>query len=197
MTITLQTLPQWLFLHLPLLLWWFLRQLKHGQVGKFLIDTKQNSTPSCKYIKMKCPVSVSLVFLQVTARQVKRGMVRSKVKKRSWWVFDNVDFKSQHRAAACPMLQSSLKQWRFSNQLQGVLMSPQVRFSMFNVTFVTLAMSQSFVSSHSVCVLHPIPVWCNEDDNDNSRSQPVCVLREVPHRVLVSWEESDWHCPAP
>ena len=56
-------------------------------------------------------------------------------------------YKSQHRAAACPMLQSSLKQWRFSNQLQGVLMSPQVRFLMFNVTFVTLAMSQSFVSS--------------------------------------------------
>ena len=68
-------------------------------------------------------------------------------------VFDNVDFKSQHRAAAFQMLQSSLKQWRFSNQLQGVLMSPQVRFLMFNVTFVTLAMSQSFVSSHSVRVL--------------------------------------------
>ena len=110
---------------------------------------------------MKCPVSVSLVFLQVTARQVKRGMVRSKVKKRSWLVFDNVDFKSQHRAAAFPMLQSSLKQWRFSNQLQGVLMSPQVRFLMFNVTFVTLAMSQSFVNSHSVRVLHQIPVCCN------------------------------------
>ena len=110
---------------------------------------------------MKCPVSVSLVFLQVTARQVKRGMVRSKVKKRLWLVFDNVDFKSQHRAAAFPMLQSSLKQWRFSNQLQGVLMSPQVRFLMFNVTFVTLAMSQSFVSSHSVCVLQQIPVCCN------------------------------------
>ena len=110
---------------------------------------------------MKCPVSVSLVFLQVTARQVKRGMVRSKVKKRSWLVFDNVDFKSQHRAAAFQMLQSSLKQWRFSNQLQGVLMSPQVRFLMFNVTFVTLAMSQSFVSSRSLRVLHQIPVCCN------------------------------------
>ena len=112
-------------------------------------------------IKMKCSVSVSLVFLQVTARQVKRGMVRSKVKKRSWLVFDNVDSKSQHRAAAFQMLQSSLKQWRFSNQLQGVLMSPQVRFLMFNVTFVTLAMSQSFVSSRSLRVLHQIPVCCN------------------------------------